>query len=94
MFVLSSYLTSKKIKSNSCYSVYGLPFDGFGDDFAGKAAIFCVDNSSSGDSDNPKNNFLISNEGPMHDIADSVSTAERKFSINFTKYKGKFDLGL
>ena len=84
MFVLSNYLTNNKIKSNSCYSVYGIPFDGFGDDFARNAAIFCVGNSSSGDSDNPKNNCLISNEGPMHDIADSVSTAERKFNINFT----------
>ena len=94
MFVLSSYLTSNKIKSNSCYSTYGIPFNEFGDDFARNAALFCVDNSSSGDSDNPKNGFLISNEGPIHDIADSVSTAEGKFSINFSKNKGKFGLSL
>ena len=49
----------------------------------------CVDNSSSYHADNHMNNFLVFGEGPADDINLSVDTAEKKFSINFSKAKGK-----
>ena len=64
----------------------------FGDDFAGNAAIFGVDNSSLSYFDNLKNNFLILSEGPNSDIDGSFSSPEEKFSINLVKTNTKFCL--
>ena len=56
--------------------------------------IFGVDNSSSSHSDNRKNNFLILGEGPTYGINGSFGSAEKKFSINFSKTNTKFWLSL
>lgn len=51
-----------------------------------------VDNSSSFHADNPKNNFLVLDEGPIDNIKDSVGTVEKKSGINFPKSNTKFYL--
>ena len=47
-------------------------------------SIFGVNNTPSSHIDNLKNNFLISGEGTIKYIDDSVGAAEIKFSINFS----------
>ena len=47
-------------------------------------SIFGVNNTLSSHIDNLKNNFLISGEGTIKYIDDSVGAAEIKFSINFS----------
>ena len=49
--------------------------------------IFGVDNSLSSHIDNRKNNYLVLGERPTDDISGSVGTAEKKFSLNFSKDK-------
>ena len=41
-----------------------------------------------------KKNFLVLCEGPTDDINNSIATAKKKFSINFSKAKRKFCLSL
>ena len=72
------------------YSGYGITFDGlgslgFGNGFASNVIIFGVDTRLSSHSDNLKNNFLVSSEGPNDDINDGISTVEQNFRINFIK---------
>ena len=86
-------------KENWVYSGYGIPFDGkstwsFGNDYAKNVVIFGVDNSSSSDADNRKNNFLLLGEGPIYGINKSFGSPEKKFSINFSKAKTKFCMSL
>ena len=40
------------------------------------------------------NNFSVLGEGLADDINDNICTAEKRFSINFTKANTKFSLGL
>ena len=52
------------------YSDYGITFDGlgswrFGNDFAGNVIIFGVDNNSSSNTDNCKDNFLMKVKDPL-----------------------------
>ena len=56
--------------------------------------ILSVDNSSSSLTDNPKNNFLVLSEGQTEGINGSVGTAEKKYSINFSKANTNFYLSL
>ena len=56
--------------------------------------FWCSSDSSWSNTDNPKNNFSVLGEEPTDDINDSVCTAERKLSINFSKAKTKFCLSL
>ena len=77
------------------YSRYVITFDrlgswSFGNDFARKALIFGVDNSSSSHTDNRKNNFLVLGEGPTDDINSSIGEAKKKFNINFSNAKKNF----
>ena len=65
----------------------------FDNDFARNVIIFGNDNSSSYDSHNHKNNFLILGEGLTY-INGSLESPEKKFSINFTKANTKFCLSL
>ena len=62
-------------------------FDGADSCFCNKSAwnvaIFGFDNNSSSHVDNHYNNFLVLGEGTTDDINGSVSTAEKKFNINF-----------
>ena len=51
--------------------------------------IFGIDNSSSAHTHKYKNNFMVLVKGPFDDSNISVSAAEQKLSINFTKAKIK-----
>ena len=85
-------------KDKKGYSGYGIAFDWkvwwsfvfFGNNFLRNVVIFGVCNSSSSHSDNCKNKILILDECPISDIKGSFGSAERKFSINFTKANTKF----
>ena len=75
------------------YSGFEVTFDSagswsFSNDSAANVIIFGVDNSSSSHADNHKNNFLVLGEGP------TFGSAEKKFSINFSKASTKFCLRL
>ena len=83
-------------KSKYMYSSYRIAFDGagpwsFGNYFA-RNVIFGVNNSSLSRAGNRKNNFLVLGEGSTDDINDSIGTAVKKFSINFSKTNPKFCL--
>ena len=72
------------------YGGKGAAFDGtgswsFSNLFHQNVIFFCVVNSSSIHSDNRKYIFLVLGLGPIIGINDSVGTAEKKFTINFTK---------
>ena len=84
-------------KEKYVYSGYAIAFDGKGEqsfhnDTARNVVIFAVDNSSSSHADNVKNNFLVLCEGNTFGINGSFDTAEKKFSINFTKENTKYCL--
>ena len=86
-------------KGNSVYSGCGIAFDGAGswifvNFFAIDAVVFGVGNGSSSHVDNLKNSFLVLREGSTDNIFGNVDTAEQKFTINFSKAKTKFCLGL
>ena len=57
----------------------------FGNYFARNIVIFGVYNSLTSHTDNCENNFLVPVEERTADINDSIGTAEKKISINFTK---------
>ena len=67
---------------------------GFDDDFARNVIIFCVDSSSSSNSDNRKNNFLILGEGPNYVIIAGFGSLTKTCNIYFTKTNTKFCLVL
>ena len=72
------------------FSGYGIAFDGrdwwsFGNGTARNVIIFGIDNSSSSNVGNLKNNFLILGLGPTFGINESFGSLEKKISINFTK---------
>ena len=67
---------------------------GFDDDFARNVIIFCVDSSSSSNSDNRKNNFLILGEGPTYVIIAAFGSLTKTCNIYFTKTNRKFCLVL
>ena len=80
------------------YNGYGMAINGagswsFSNDFPRNVIIFCIDNSSSSHTDNCKNNFQ-SKVRPTDNINGSINTAEKTFSINFSKAKTKFCLSL
>ena len=56
--------------------------------------VFGIDNTSSSHTDNRKNNFLVLGEGLTSGINDSTGSAEKKFSINFSKANTKLCLSL
>ena len=75
------------------YSGFKVAFDSagswsFSNDSAANVIIFGVDNGSSSHADTHKNNFLVLREGP------TFGSAEKKFSINFSKASTKFCLRL
>ena len=70
------------------YISYGIVLDvkgswNFGNEFARNVVIFGVNFSSSSHSISHKNNFLVLGEGPTFDINGSVSSPEKKSSVNF-----------
>ena len=92
-------LVKNSDKSKCMYSSYRIAFDSagpwsFGNYFARNVVIFGVNNSSSSRACNRKNNFLVLGERSTDDINDSIGTAVKKFSINFSKTNPKFCLSL
>ena len=82
-------------KSKYIYRAYEIEFDGagtwnFSNNFSRNFVIFSVDDSSSSNTDNRKNNFLELGEGTNDDRNDSVSATGKKYNIKFTKAKKKF----
>ena len=58
-------------------------------DFAINVISFGVDDNSSSHADNCENNVLVLCEGPSYGIEGSFGSAEKKFSINFSKANTK-----
>ena len=86
-------------KSKYVYSGYKIPFDStslwnFGNDFAKNVVISGLDNSSSSHADNCKNKILVLGDGLIDDINDSIGTAAKDCSINFSKAKTNFCLSI
>ena len=80
------------------YSGHGIGFDrkGFfsiGDEVGRNVIIFGVDMSSSSHIDNKKKDILILGKGPTQGLEHTL-TAEKLYSINFTKENTKFCLSL
>ena len=80
------------------YSGYGIGFDrkeffSIGDEIGRNVIIFGVDMSSSLHIDNKKKDILILGKGPTQGLEHTL-TAEKLYSINFTKEKTKFGLSL
>ena len=92
----NSFLGATKIvkniyKSKNEYNCCGMAFDGaglwrFGNGFANNIVVFDVDHR--------KNNCIVLDKGYTDDINGGVSVTEKKFSIKFSKAKGKFYLRL
>ena len=71
------------------YSDYGITIESVGswsfdNDTSRNIIIFGVDNSSSSQVDNRKNNVLFLGEGPTFGINGSFDSPEKNFSINFS----------
>ena len=80
------------------YSGYSIRFDrkGFfsiGDEVGRNVIIFGADMGSSSHIDNKKKNILILGKGPTQGLEHTL-TAEKLYSINFTKENTKFCLSL
>ena len=60
----------------------------------GNVVIFVVDNSSSFNGANQKNNFLVLGESPTYGINGSFVSPENFYSISFSKANTKFSLSL
>ena len=78
------------------YSGYGIGFDrkrfySIGDEVGRYVIVFGVDMSSSPQTDNKKKDILILGKGPTQVLEDTL-TAEKLYSINFTKENTKFCL--
>ena len=81
-------------KEKYVYIGYGITFDSVGsqsfhNDVARDIVSFGVDNSSSFNSGNCKNNFLILDQDPTYGINGSFESSENNFNINFTKSNTK-----
>ena len=97
MFVATNII--KKCKTMYVHSGYGTAFDGtgswsFDNGFAKNVVIFGAGSSLSSHTDNCKNKFSMLGEGHTDDVNVSVATAEKKFSLNFSKAKTNFCLSL
>ena len=80
------------------YSGYGIGFDretsfSIGNEIGKNAIIFGVDMSSSAKIDNRKKDILILGKGTTQELEHTLS-AEKLYSINFTKKNAKFCLSL
>ena len=82
------------------YSEYGIGFDGRGvfthkdGRFGNNATILGVDISSSVHIDNKEKDILILGSGPTQALGENSLTAEKMYSINFSKTRTKFCLSL
>ena len=103
--ILENYLFSavSVTKNNDIdkyeYSGYGIGFHrkgkfSVGNEFGRNCIIFRVDMSSSVHVDSKKKDILILGKGPTQGLDGTASTAEKKYSINFTENNKKFCLSL
>ena len=81
------------------YSGYGITFNSesswsFDNDIVRNVINFGFDNSLSSHADIRKNNFLVPGEGPTYEINGKFDSAEKKFTINFSKANTNFCLSL
>ena len=81
------------------YSGYGIGFYrkgsySIGDEVGRNVIIFGVDMSSSPHIDNKKKDILILGKGPTQGLGEHSLSAEKMYSINFTKVNTKFCLSL
>ena len=87
-------LTKNADIGNYGYSGYGIGFDrkssfSFGNETGKNVIIFGVDMSSSSKIDNIKKDVLVLRKGPTQGLESTLS-AEKSYSINFTKKNTKF----
>ena len=80
------------------YSGYGIGLDrkglfSLGNEIGRNVIIFGIDMSSSQHIDNKNKYILILGKGPIQGL-EHILTAEKLYSINFTKHKTKFRLRL
>ena len=80
------------------YSGYGIRLDrkglfSLGNEIGRNVIIFGIDMSSSQHIDNKNKYILILGKGPIQGL-EHILTAEKLYSINFTKHKTKFRLRL
>ena len=83
MLTWSNYIVKNSDKEKYAYSRYGIIFDNagswnFDNDITRNFTIFGVDNSSSSQSNNRKNNFLISGESPTYGINGTFGSPGKK----------------
>ena len=81
------------------YSGYGIGFDGdgyysIGNEIGKNVVIFAVDMSSSTKIDNKAKDILILGKDPTQGFGEHSLSAEKIYSINFTKVNKKFCLSL
>ena len=81
------------------YSGYGIRFDrkgsrSIGNEVGRNVIIFGVDMSSSSKIDNEGKDILILGKGPTQGLGEDSLTAEKLYSVNFTKENAKFWLSL
>ena len=98
MFGAVSLTKNTDIDKNK-YSGYGIGFDrsgtfSLGNGFGQNVIKFGVDMSSSVHIDNKKKDLLILGEGPTQGLDRTTSTAEKKYSFNFTRSRKSFCLSL
>ena len=98
MFGAVSLTKNTDIDKNK-YSGYGIGFDrrgtfSLGNGFGQNVINFGVDMSSSVHIDNKKKGLLILGEGPTQGLDRTTSTAEKKYSFNFTRSRKIFCLSL
>ena len=94
LFRVTTIVKSIIKKKRKSRSYYGIEFDGagswnFGNDIPKNIMFFSVDNSSSSDDEDCKNNFLGLVEDPTYGINGSFGFTNKKFSISFSKSSTK-----
>ena len=92
-------IVKKSDKEKYVYSGYGIAFGSadfwnFDNDSSRSIIIFGVDNSSSSHGYSSKNNFSVLSDNLFFGINRSFVSAEKKFSINFSKANTKFEFAL
>ena len=92
-------LVRNSIKRKFTFNSQGIALDwegsrSFSNNFARNVVIFCVDNSSSSQTNNQKKIFLESGDGPTQANNDFFGSAEKQISINFSKANTIFCVSL
>ena len=72
------------------YTSYGITFDitgswSFNNDTARNVIIFVIDDTSSSDADNRKNNFFVLGEGPILELMETLHHQRKSFVLILLK---------